>query len=378
LTFELMKIGIVTEYFYQTLVGVTENVYHFSRELLRHGHDFRIITGDGGDVACEPAIGERIIRIGRSTSVFFNGSCGRVTMGLGLTRKIKEVLSSERFDLLHLHSPLFPTLPLIANMNSTAPVVGTFHTVLGGHDDLFYKLYNERCVKLLDRMEGRIAVSDCCARELKDYFNRDFDVVPNGVDVDWWVDGAKRIERFDDGKINILFLGRPDTRNGLDTLIRAFSSLGRRFPDTRLIVVGDGPLRFYFEDLIPADMKDRIAFEGAANEERPHYMATADIFVFSPAIASFGITILEAMSAGKAIIASDIEAFQALITDGESALLIPPCDEKALEGAMERLVTDVDLREGLGATAAMRVSRYDWKRVAEIQIEYYKRVIGER
>jgi phosphatidylinositol alpha-mannosyltransferase len=140
--------------------------------------------------------------------------------------------------------------------------------------------------------------------------------------------------------------------------------------------VGDGPLRFYFEDLVPADMKERIVFQGAANDERPHYMATADAFVFSPAIASFGITILEAMSAGKAIIASDIEAFRDLVTDGESALLIPPCDEKALEGAMERLVTDVDLRESLGATAALRVSRYDWKRIAEMQIEYYKKILG--
>jgi len=371
-----MKIGIVTEYFYPTLGGVTENVYHFSRELLRHGHDFRIITGDGGSTACETEIEERIIRVGRSTSVFFNGSCGRVTMGLGLTRKIKEVLAAERFDLLHLHSPLFPTLPLIANMNAASPVVGTFHTVLGGHDDLFYKFYNDRCLKLLDRMDGRIAVSDCCAREMQDYFNRDFDVIPNGVDVDWWVDNATRIGKFDDGKINILFLGRPDTRNGLDTLIHSFSALGRRFPNTRLIVVGDGPLRFYFEDMVPADMEGRIVFEGAANETRPDYMATADIFVFSPAIASFGITILEAMSAGKAIIASDIEAFRALVTDGESALLIPPCDERALEDAMERLVTNEGLREGLAATAAVRVSRYDWKRVAQMQIEYYKRILS--
>jgi len=371
-----MKIGIVTEYFYPTLGGVTENVYHFSKELLRHGHEFRIITGRGGEMACEAEIRNRVIGIGRSVPVFFNGSCGRVSMGGGLTRRIREVLASERFDLIHLHSPLFPTLPLIANINSLSPVVGTFHTVLGGNDDLYYKIYRKKNLEMLDRMDGRIAVSDCCAREMQDYFERDFDVIPNGVDVDWWIEGAERIEKFDDGKFNILFLGRPDTRNGLDTLIHAFRTIHSRHTETRLIIVGDGPLRFYFENLVSPDIEEAVVFEGAANGERPNYMATADAFIFTPTIASFGITILEAMSAGRPIIATDIEAFRALVTHEESALLVPPSDEGALADAVERLIVDRELTEALGATAAMRVSRYDWKRIAELQIEYYKKILS--
>lgn len=185
-----MKIGIVTEYFYPTLGGVTENIYHFSKELLARGHDFRIITGGGGEVGCEPDIEGRIISIGRSVPVFYNGSCGRVTMGFGLTRRIKEVLAAEQFDLLHLHSPLFPTLPLIANMHSTVPVVATFHTCMSDHS--YYKLYKKRCKDLLGRMAGRIAVSECCAMEHESLFGYDFDVIPNGVDVDWWVENAKK------------------------------------------------------------------------------------------------------------------------------------------------------------------------------------------
>jgi phosphatidylinositol alpha-mannosyltransferase len=373
-----MKIGIVTEYFYPTLGGITENIYHFSRELLRNGHEFRIITGKDKLANYPPECEGRIISIGKSVPVFYNGSCARVTMGFGLTRKMKEVLAAEQFDLVHVHSPIFPTLPIIAIMQSTVPVVGTFHTVLGGHDDLYYKVYKERCTRLLDGMTGRIAVSECCARELEDYFDRSFDVIPNGVDVDWWVDGTRKVEKFDDGKFNVLFLGRPDTRNGLSTLIHAFANVHRRFPETRLIIVGDGPLRFYFERLVPADVANAIVFEGAANENRPDYLATADAFVFAPDIASFGITILEGMSAGKAMIASDIEAFRALVTDGESALLIPPGDEAAMAHSIERLITDESFREDLGATAALRVSRYDWKRVAEMQIEYYRNILSGR
>lgn len=371
-----MKIGIVTEYFYPTLGGVTENVYHFSQELLRRGHDFRIVTGRGARPAdVDREIADRIVHVGRSVPVFFNASCGRVTMGTGLTRRMKRLLEEERFDVLHLHSPLFPTLPLVANMNATCPVVGTFHTVLGGSDDIFYKLYKDRCLKLLDRMDGRVAVSDCCAAEMEGYFDRSFDVIPNGVDVEWWTSG-RPIDRFDDGKFNILFMGRPDRRNGLDTLIEAFADIHRRHPETRLIVVGDGPLAFYFHSLVPHDIKDAVHFEGAAYETRPDYLASAHAFCFTPTIASFGITILEGMSAGRAIVASDIEAFRALLTDGESALLVKPGEVGELTRALERLIADDEMREQLAATAALRVERYDWKRVAEMQIAYYRRLVG--
>ncbi len=370
-----MKIGIVTEYFYPTLGGITENIYHFSKELLRRGHDFRIITGRDGDPgAIEDEIRRRIIYVGKSTPVFFNGSCGRVARGFSLARKMKEVLASERFDILHLHSPLFPTLPMLANLHADAPVLGTFHTCMG--DDIYYRLYKGRCLDLLDRIAGRIAVSECCARENAEHFDRSFDVIPNGVDVEWWVKDAKPLDKYQDGVFNILFLGRPDTRNGLDTLIHAFARVHRKNPKTRLIVVGDGPLRFYFEGLVPDDVRDSVIFEGAAYNERPSFLASAHAFCFTPTIASFGITILEGMSAGRAIIASDIEAFRALLTHEESALLVPPADEDALAGALERLIEDEELRTGLAATAAMRVEHYDWKRVAEMQIEYYRKILG--
>jgi len=370
-----MKIGIVTEYFYPTLGGITENVYHFSRELIRRGHDFRIITGSHGDPGeIDPAVKERIIRTGTSVPVFFNGSCGRLSFGSSLTRKMKEILHSERFDILHLHSPIFPSLPIIANINALCPVVGTFHTVLGGHDDIYYKLYRGRLLALLSRMQGRIAVSDCCAAELRDYFGMDFDVMPNGVDVEWWA-GAKKIRKFDDGVFNILFMGRPDRRNGLENLIEAFERVHRRHPRTRLIVVGDGPLSFYFRRLVPREIRAAVFFEGAANERRREYMATADVLCFTPDIASFGITILEGMAGGRALIASDIEAFRALVTQGESALLVNPRDPDACTQALERLIEDEDFKDSLGATAALRVERFDWKRVAEMQIEYYKNVL---
>lgn len=368
-----MKIGIVTEYFYPTLGGITENVYHMARELLRLGHDFRIITGYQKQTVPLPSeILERVIHIGWTTPTFFNGSCGRATTGFNLTKKMKEVFRREKFDILHLHSPVFPTLPAIANMQADAPLIATYHTCT---DNLIlYKLGGYKIRALMDRIAGHVAVSQSCADDVRRFFDYEFDVIPNGVDVNWWAEG-KKMSKFDDGKINILFLGRPDTRNGLDVLIRAFTAVHRKFKNSRLIVVGDGPLRFFFEGMVPHEIKNSILFEGPATDTRRDYLASSHVMCFLPSIASFGITILEGMSGGAAMLASDIEPFRALVTSEESALLVPPSDACAVATALERLISDEELRQKLGTTAASRVEHYDWKRVAGMYVDYYKKKI---
>lgn len=369
-----MKIGIVTEYFYPTLGGIGENVYHFSKELLKHGHDFRIITGFRGEPKnIDKNILQKIIFVGRNIPVFFNGSCGRLTLSFDLSKKIREIFRREKFDLIHLHSPLFPTLPVLANLQSDMPTIGTFHTCM--NNGIYYKLYQGKLQKIMDRLSKKIAVSECCARENQNFFDANFTVIPNGVDVKWWSENAKKIDRFNDGRINILFIGRPDTRNGLDTLIFSFTKVHKKHPNTRLIVVGDGPLLYYFKKLVPRYLERNIIFEGESFTTRPDYMASADIFCFTPTIASFGVTILEGMSAGKAMVASDIAAFRALVTHNESALLVTPKNEDEHEMAICRLIEDKNLRTSLGEKAFSLVSKYDWKNVAQTHIECYEQVL---
>lgn len=369
-----MKIGIITEYFFPTIGGIVENIYHMSRELLRRGHDLRIITGyRRGLPKIDAAIRERMIYVGRSVSTFFNGTCGPVTIGFGLTRKMKEILAAERFDIIHIHSPVFPTLPFITMMQANAPLIATYHTCTD--TKLLYQLAGFKLREFLERIAGNIAVSECCAADNRCFFDLDFDVIPNGVDIEWWTRDTRKIEKFNDGKINILFIGRPDYRNGLGVLIPAFARVHRKHPGTRLIVVGNGLLRFYFENIVPADVRNAVAFEDTAIDARRDYMASSHIMCFTPEIASFGVTILEGMSAGMPMVASDIEAFRQLITNEESALLVDPKDEMSAAAAIERLVEDEDLRERLGATAAMRVEHYGWKRVADLHLEYYRNIL---
>src|SRR5690349_24783935 len=119
-----LRIALVTEYYYPHLGGVCEHVHFFAREARRRGHHVDIITSNIPGAEPQP----HVIRVGRSQPVYANGSQARITVGVGLRRQMRKVLHRGHYDIVHVHSPLTPLLPLLAIEESDAPVVGTFHT----------------------------------------------------------------------------------------------------------------------------------------------------------------------------------------------------------------------------------------------------------
>src|SRR5205085_7080972 len=119
-----LRIGIVTEYYYPHLGGICEHVHFFAREARARGHHVDIITSNLPEATPEPGV----IRIGRSQPVYMNQSQARITIGRGIRKKVRQVLREGRYDILHVHSPLTPVLPLLAIQEADCPVVGTFHT----------------------------------------------------------------------------------------------------------------------------------------------------------------------------------------------------------------------------------------------------------
>src|SRR4029077_2416217 len=119
-----LRIGLVTEYYYPHLGGICEHVHFFAREARRHGHSVDIITSKLPGTESQPGV----VRLGRSMPVYFNGSQARITLGRTLRRDLRQVFRDGQYDIVHVHSPLTPTLPLLAIEEAEVPVVGTFHT----------------------------------------------------------------------------------------------------------------------------------------------------------------------------------------------------------------------------------------------------------
>lgn len=376
-----MKIGIVTEYYYPLIGGITEHVHHFAIEAKKMGHEPVIVTSLSGDRSTRTAEGIRIVRIGRSLPLFSNGSIARVTVGFGMGRRLRKVFLKEKFDIIHIHSPFVPSLPLFAQRYANAPVVGTFHTQFDS--SLFLEVCHRAMRKYYDHLSGKIAVSHLCVDSMRPFFEKfsndfdaDFDVIPNGVDIDKFDPSNKKIEKFMDGKKNIFFLSRIEPRNGLEYLIKAFQMIREKRDDCRLIIGGSGPLKKHCERMVPNALKNDIHFLGQINGSRPEYYSTADIFCFPTTKASFGITLLEAMASAKPVVAFSLEAFERIITNGKDGILCGEPSAENLAREINRLLDDQKLRENIGTNARVTSEKYSWKKIAEKVIDHYEEILS--
>ncbi|GAH71848.1 unnamed protein product, partial [marine sediment metagenome] len=212
------------------------------------------------------------------------------------------------------------------------------------------------------------------------YIPGDYDIIPNGIDLEHFSPDVPPIDKFCDGKLNILFVGRLESRKGLNYLIKAYKHVKSDFANSRLIVVGPGTrLRRGYERQVKRNgLKDVVFIGYSSYDELPRYYKTADIFC-SPATGreSFGIALLEAMAIGKPIVASNIDGYASVVTDGAEGLLAPPKDEKALAQALISLMANESLRQQMGARGILTAEGYDWKHIAQRVLDYYMRVLSE-
>ena len=363
-----LRIAIVTEYYYPHLGGVCEHVHFFAREARRRGHHVDIVTSR--IPGTEPAPG--VIQLGRSQPVYCNGSQARITLGLGLRKQMRRVLQEGRYDIVHVHSPLTPVLPLLAIEEADCPVVGTFHTYFDR--SVAYALGRRFFQRRLDMLSAAIAVSSSTTVALERYFDADWRVIPNGIDTDVFTPDAPVPIGFPTSVPTVLFLGRFDPRNGLSTLIEAFRMVKGARRDAVLVVVGDGPLR---ERYVRQAAGDRaIRFVGAVLGGRPGYYAHSTVYACPTTKASFGITLLEAMASETPVVCSDILGFRDVVVDGREALMTPRGDVRALADALVRVLDDPGLARRLGTTGREQALGYSWPRVTGQVLGLYHSVLG--
>jgi phosphatidyl-myo-inositol alpha-mannosyltransferase len=371
-----MKIGLVSPYDYAVPGGVGEHISALDAKFREMGHNTIILTPNSNDGREEHH--DNVISLGRVTPLRINGSTARITLSMWLTHRVRQILREEQFDVLHIHEPLMPALPLTALRCSETITVGTFHAHGQSYASNLGYLVGKTIVKRrVRKLHGRIAVSNTAQRFVGSYFPGDYTVIPNGIDLEWWQRPAKPLERFADGRPNVLFLGRLENRKGLKYLIRAFQQVRQEVPGARLIVAGDGRLRAGFERYVwRHDLEADVFFTGyIAAEERPRYFASADVFCApSTGQESFGIVLLEAMACGKPIVASNIDGYRDVVTNRREGMLVPVKDEDALAGALVELLSNPVRRQEMAERGRQTVQQYSWSRVAKWILDYYGEV----
>jgi len=366
-----MRVALVTEFYYPHLGGVSEHVHHLALELRRRGHAATVVTSNMAGQDADPPF---VRRLGTSRLVYSNGSFARVTTGFGLRRRMTDLLRETGADVVHLQDALAPTLGLVASSAAWRmglPVVGTFHTWFRRSPG--YWAFRRFLQPRLDRLDARIAVSRPVVQAMRKYFLAEFEIIPNGVPVGYFHPNGRRPDDALTLGPRLLFLGRLDPRNGLDTVLAAMPAILAAYPATRLTVVGDGPLRRVYQRKARL-LGDRVRFAGAVFAERPEYYGTTDLYLCPTTKASFGITLLEAMASGTPMIVSDITGFRELVDGGAEAVLVPKDDPAAWAAAATALIGDPARRTRMGAAGLVKASRFAWPRIADQVLAVYERV----
>lgn len=382
-----LNIGLVAPYDYSSQGGVTEHIRHLSHELVKAGHRTKILAPfsvERGDLP------DNVYALGAVTPIPANGSIARISLSPDLGRTIKAILRTERFDVIHVHEPLMPAVPLLVLRHSDSPNIGTFHAF--GDYSTAYALSRPILRRFFDRLDGRIAVSRAALDYVSQYFEGDYEIIPNGVDASHF--GAERppIPWMHDGRPTVLFVGRfEEHRKGLRWLLQALAHIEPYFPDLRLVVAGSGdpdtvaewlPLRDYTR-------RDQVVYRSAGSalevvftgfvpaDDLPRYYQSCDVYCApSTGGESFGVVLLEAMAAGTPVVASRIQGYAGVLTHGREGFLAEPKDPAALAVAIVRLLSDRELR-GVMSEAGKRTARaYDWPVVAGRVLAYYEKVIA--
>jgi phosphatidylinositol alpha-mannosyltransferase len=369
-----VKICLVSPYDWSVPGGVNSHCARLREQFIARGHEVRIVAPSSKRVS-EPDV---VIIGKRPVSLPVSGSMARISLSLTLGEPVRKLLDGERFDIVHVHEPFMPVLPIHFLRYSDAVNVGTFHASRE-KPQFFYTWGRRHLRRWSRRLDGKIAVSPAAARFVEEYFPGYYNIIPNGVDVEYFSSPAAPLDEFRDGKLNILFLGRPEKRKGLDHLIDAFAIVKARRPDTRLIVVGAGKFGRYERSVRSRRLRD-VAFRGyVPYADLPRYHQTADIFCApNTGYESQGIVLLEAMAAGLPVVASNIEGFAAVVTHGVEGLLALPGDADGLASALLDLLDDASRRERMAAAGRARAQEYSWPRVAQQILSYYERLLHER
>ncbi len=341
---------------------------------MAQGHQVSVLAPADEDTE----IPDYITSGGKALPIKYNGSVARLTFGPRAAARVRRWLKEGDFDILHLHEPMTPSLSMLALWNARGPIVGTFHTALLRSRALQFVFPLVR--PSLEKFSARIAVSEDARRTLIDHLGGDAIVIPNGVYVDTFVQ-AQPDARWTGTpeQPTIAFLGRLDEpRKGLQVLTAAIPQVLKNYPNARFLVAGRGDEgKALALETLGEHGKNVEFLGGISDEEKASLLASVDLYI-APQTGgeSFGIVLVEAMSAGAAVVASNLGAFERVLDYGRAGFMFTNGDSEDLAKTIIRALDDPQERAARTAIASEFVRQFDWSQVTSKVLTVYEMVLS--
>jgi phosphatidylinositol alpha-mannosyltransferase len=372
-----VRIALVSPYSYTYPGGVGRHVEALAQELLREGHDVRLLAPYDPDdkLALASHRGARpdarpapdyLIPLGRTVGLPSNGSVSNLALTASAIATLGRELRHRGYDVVHVHEPNAPLVSWYAVEAARTPVVGTFHCYsTNAVTNNLAALIGAR--RLYNKLHVRIAVSEAARWTAERFYGGRYRIVPNGVDLAAALPAGRPRE---DGPLRLLFLGRAEERKGLPVLLRAYEGLRAVGLDARLTVAGATP-----EEVEPFLLEgDGIDIAGRVTDaEKWPLLENADLLC-APSLGgeSFGMVLTEAFASGTPAVCSDIAGYRDVVRDGMDGVLVAPGDATALGEALHSLALDPERRERMSANARERAERFAWPCVTREVVAAYE------
>ena len=340
--------------------GVQAQVMGLARELRRIGHEVRVLAPCDG-----PPPEPFVTPLGKSLPTAANGSVAPLAPDPSAALRTIRALNDEAFDIIHLHEPIAPGPTATALLLQLAPTVGTFHAA---GDSSSYRVLNKTARWAADQLSTRVAVSDSAKELAHRYLGGDYTVLFNGIETERYRRPA--VER--SVEPTVFFVGRHEPRKGLEVLLEAMSELPA---NVRLWVASDGESIDALKERFRNDL--RIEWLGRISEEdKLDRLAQCTVFC-APSLRgeSFGIVLLEAMAAGAALVASGIDGYVNVATNEKDSLLVPPGDVQHLADAINKVISDSQLRAELIKHGHLRAEQFSMSLLAEKYVDIYRTLL---
>ncbi len=389
-----MKVAFITFEYPPFLKGGAGNYAHnLTRELAKLGHEIHVITPRVG--ACARESFEEGVFLHRVD--FINRPFLEVlSLWLSLRKNFSSLQKQAGgFDIVHDNGLSGFSLSRKA---VSAPRVVTIHHLarttlktLGG--GLVSRLKNIRgesgispfiepfCIRRADQI---VAVSQFTRQDIIDVFGipaSRIEVIYHGVHLDDFVFPEKAGSTLRDtlgitSQPMILFVGNLSPRKGVDTLLKALPSVLREI-DVKLVLAGDWNQLPYQQLARTLGISDKVLFLGRVPDDKLRLLyASCDLFVLPSRLEGLGIVILEAMAAGKPIVASNVGGIPELIESGHNGILVEAGNEGALASAMIKVLNDRSLARAMGQNNIQKVRQlYSWDIAARKTEHLYRELI---
>jgi phosphatidylinositol alpha-mannosyltransferase len=366
-----LRIGIVCPYSWDVPGGVQTHIRDLTHALQSRGHEVSVLAP--GD---EETADDFVVSAGRAIPVRYNGSVARLAFGPFSGQRVRKWIDEGNFDVVHVHEPAAPSISLVTCLVSEGALVGTFHT---SNARSRMMAVSAGFLKVaLEKLSARITVSAPAHVTLGDHselFGASTVTISNGVDVSEYADAEPMAIEPADAQV-VVFLGRIDEpRKGFQVLAPALATIAGQCPKARFFIAGPGDAD-QATKLIPKSVRSRVHFLGRISEaEKASLMARADVFVApNTGGESFGIILLEAMAAGAAVVASDLEAFSLVLGADPVGKMFANENSADLAQAVIDVLRNDAIRQDFVTRGKDQAYKYDWNVLVDEVIGVYESV----